>query len=543
MQTSEETEPSMPVVANTKEVLPSASSVPKGPRTGSHGEILKSSAMVGGSQLFNVAVGMLRTKAMAVLLGPAGFGLFGLYSAVSALAQTIAGMGINSSGVREIAAASSQGEAEQIAKTALVLRYVAIFLGISGAALMAIFAKDISWATFNTREHAVSLRWLSIAVFLLLISGAQTALIQGMRRVADLAKIQVLGSITGVLCAIPLVYVCRERGIVPSLICVAATTTLTSWWYSRKISRSIRAASQIRVSARGVRREAAALLKLGLAFMVSSCTTLGVAYAIRVSILHNLGIEATGLYQSAWTLGGFYVGIILQAMGADFYPRLTAVANDNQTCNRLVNEQTLIGLVIAGPGVIGSLALAPLVIALFYSAKFVAAVSILRWVCLGAFLQVISFPMGYVIIAKAERAIFVACEIAWGVVSVGLAWYLIPRLGLSGAGLTYFLSYVFHCLMIWVLVRRLSRFSWSMENVRVGLITLTMIGVAFGGVTLLARMYGIGVAALAFFVSIVYSLRILVAIMETHQMPAPIRRVLAGVGLMRPVKAGTETSL
>jgi PST family polysaccharide transporter len=498
---------------------------------------------VGGSQVLNVAVGMIRTKAMAIMLGPAGFGLFGLYTAVSSLAQTIAGMGINSSGVREIAAASSKGEPEQIAKTASVLRYVAIVLGVFGAAIMVIFAEKISWVTFNTNNRAASIRWLSFAVFLMLISGAQTALIQGMRRVADLAKVQVIGASAGVLCAIPLVYVYRERGIVPSLICVAITTILTSWWYSRKLSISIRSASHIRVNGRHLRQEIAALLKLGGAFMVSSCTTLGVAYAIRVCILHNLGIASTGLYQSAWTLGGLYVGIILQAMGADFYPRLTAVAQDNGTCNRLTNEQTLIGLVIAGPGVLCSLTLAPLVIALFYSAKFVAAVSILRWVCLGAFLQVISFPMGYMIIAKAERALFVACEISWGIVSVSLAWYLIPRFGLTGAGLTYFLSYVFHCVMIWALVRRLTGFSWSAENVRVGLITLAMIGIGFGGLTLLPAMYGIGLASVATILSSIYSLRILAAFIEPQRVPAPIRRLLTVCGVMHTVPVCTESSI
>ena len=81
------------------------------------------------------------------------------------------------------------------------------------------------------------------------------------------------------------------------------------------------------------------------------------------------------------------MGIILQAMGADFYPRLTASAHNNQECNRLANEQTLVGLLVAGPGVIASLTLAPLIIALFYSAKFGPAVGILRWVCLGASLD------------------------------------------------------------------------------------------------------------------------------------------------------------
>ena len=46
---------------------------------------------------------MIRAKAMAVLLGPAGFGLMGVYDSIINLAQSIAGLGINSSGVRQIA--------------------------------------------------------------------------------------------------------------------------------------------------------------------------------------------------------------------------------------------------------------------------------------------------------------------------------------------------------------------------------------------------------------------------------------------------------
>ena len=110
---------------------------------------------------------------------------------------------------------------------------------------------------------------------------------------------------------------------------------------------------------------------------------MGVAYVVRIVILRKVGVEATGLYQSAWTLGGLYVGFILQAMGADFYPRLTAHSKDNRACNRLVNEQARVGLLMAGPGVIATLTFAPLVIALFYTAKFGAAVGILRWICLG----------------------------------------------------------------------------------------------------------------------------------------------------------------
>ncbi len=87
----------------------------------SYGQILKSSALIGGSSAINIAIGIVRTKAMAVLLGPAGFGLMGVYGSIIDLAQSIAGMGINSSGVRQIAAATGSGDTNRIARTVVVL--------------------------------------------------------------------------------------------------------------------------------------------------------------------------------------------------------------------------------------------------------------------------------------------------------------------------------------------------------------------------------------------------------------------------------------
>jgi PST family polysaccharide transporter len=97
--------------------------------------------------------------------------------------------------------------------------------------------------------------------------------------------------------------------------------------------------------------------------------------------------------------------------------------------------------------------------------------------------------------------------------------------------------------MIWALVRRLTGFSWSTENVRVGLITIAMIGIGFGGLTLLPAMYGIGVASVAMVLSSVYSLRILAAFIEPQRVPAPIRRVLTACGVMHAIPVCTESSI
>ncbi|MEA3274493.1 MAG: O-antigen translocase [Pseudomonadota bacterium] len=497
----------------------------------SYGDILKSSALIGGSQVLSIAIGIVRTKAMAVMLGPAGFGLMGIYTSIADLIRSVAEMGINNSGVRQIAAAVGTADTERIALTAKVLRRTTILLGIFGAVLMVMFSLPLSSVTFGSQENAGAIALLSLAVLFKLVADGQGALIQGMRRISDLAKIGVLGALFGTILSIPLVYFLREDGVVPSIVGIAAMSLITSWWYSRKV----RMQAPV-MSGTQVKQESVALLKLGSAFMASSLMMMGAAYAVRTMILRIDGLDAAGLYQAAWTLGGLYVSMILQAMGADFYPRLTGVAKDNTQVNRLVNEQAQISLLLAGPGVIATLTLAPLLMVLFYSSEFDVATEVLRWICLGMTLRVISWPIGYIIVARGEQTIFFLTELAWTAVNLGLAWICVEHFGLNGAGLAFFGSYVFHTVMIYVVVHRLSGFRWSAANRKTGLVFLALVAGVFCSFFLLPTLVATGLGVLATILSGVYSIRALLTLVSLEQIPRPIRKLLV---LFRFARIGT----
>jgi antigen flippase len=494
-----------PTISSAEPSNPTLAPQPEQAERNTYGQILRASALIGGSQALNIAIGIVRTKAMAMLLGPSGFGLFGLYGSISDLTQSIAGMGVNTSGVRQIAEAAASEDREQVAHTAAVLRKTSTALGVLGAGFLVVFSRQVSILTFGSDRHATAISLLSIAVFLRLVSAGQGALIQGMRRISDLARMSVLGALFGAVIGIPVVYLFREEGIVPSLIGVAAMTIVTSWWYSRKIKIPVRS-----IRSSDVPREVAPLFKLGFAFMVSGLMTMGSAYVVRIIVLRELGIEATGLYQSAWTLGGLYVSFILQAMGADFYPRLTAAANDNAACNRMMNEQTRVGLLLAGPGAIATLTFAPVIISLFYSAKFHTAVAILRWICLGTTLQVMTWPMGFIALAKGKSNIFLWSDFAWTVVYLGLAWLCVRWFGLNGTGIAFFLSYVFHAMITYPIASRLSGFRWSGENVKTGLILLSLIGVVFGGFYILPFYLAVCLGTAAAVLTSACSIRVLI---------------------------------
>jgi enterobacterial common antigen flippase len=211
--------------------------------------------------------------------------------------------------------------------------------------------------------------------------------------------------------------------------------------------------------------------------------TTGTTFLLRVFVAHQEGVYGAGQFQAATSLSMVYVSFVLQAMGADFYPRPTAAANDNDRCNQLVNEQAEISILLALPGVLATLALAPWVIQIFYSGKFDEAATVLCWQVAGTFLQVSSWPMGFILLAKGRAAVFFWTDLAAYSVYVALGWFGLKLFGLPVTGMASLGLYVFYWCLIYSVVQRLSGFALSPANVR-----LLLLGVITVTVTLCARL-------------------------------------------------------
>ncbi|MGO9445761.1 MAG: O-antigen translocase [Thiobacillaceae bacterium] len=422
----------------------------------SHRQIFKSTALIGGMQVILMGVGMVRTKALAVLLGTAGMGLAGLYTAATALIGSVAGLGLNASGVRQIAEAAGTHDENRIARTVITLRRVALISGLLGMALVLALAPLLSRATFGDGKHVFGIALMSLTLLFSGVAAGQYALLQGLRRLRDLAASQIVGGFFGAVVSVALVWWLREEGIVPYLVAISAFSILLSWWYARRVP-----VPRVTVTWPETLADSRALLALGLALTVSALIASGTAYLTRVLVQRQLGLEAVGIYTATWTLSSYYVGIVLTAMGTDFMPRLTAAANDPAAMNRLVNEQTEMGVLIAAPGVLATLTLAPWVIRVFYSAAFLPGTEMARWQIVGVFLRVVSWPMGYMLIAKGKGLLFTLTELVSGVINVALIFMCMKLWKLDGVGIAFALVYAFYTALMMVVAWRLTEFRWS----------------------------------------------------------------------------------
>lgn len=429
---------------------------------------------MGLSTGLNLVLAAVRTKIFAMLLGPAGMGLMGALSSIADLTRNLAGLGLQSSGVRQIAQAHSHGDTQQLGVSTHTLLWASAVMASLGGLALWMGGQWISQWTFGSTSHGLAVGILGLAVFFRLLADGQGAVLQGLRCIPSLAKEATVGSILSVLVGVPWVLWWGHEGIAPALVGVALVSAVAAWWYGHpwvlprpQVQRSV------------WRRETQTLVRLGLTFMASGFVVLGAGYAIRLILIRHGSLAEAGLFQAAWALGGLYVGLVMQAMGADFYPRLVGAAHDDQQCNRMVNEQTLVGLLLSGVGSLATLTLAPWVLLLFYSAEFGAAANTLRWICLGMTLKVLTWPLGTLIIAKGAQARFLATDVVWAAVQVGLAWWWMDPFGLEGIGMAFFTAYACQALLLWPMARHLSGFKWDPSVFKAALLLAALMSTSF----------------------------------------------------------------
>lgn len=418
-------------------------------------------------------LGLVRLKALALLLGPSGVGLFGYLQAASGMLGTLTNLGVASSGVRDVAEAQATADSARMSRTVSVLRRVCWVTGTAGLLAAVLVAWPLSMWSFGEPRQAGAIALLGFSLLFAAISAGQTAYLQGLRRIGDLACINIAGIAFGTAASVACYFFLGASGIALGLVLSAAVTLLCSWWFARRVP-----VPRVRLAWRETWTHARPLIKLGLAFAWSGLLVAGVGLLTRSLIVRDLGIEANGLYQAAWAISGLFAGFILGAMGADFYPRLTAIARDHEAVNRLVNEQTEIGLLLALPGLVGTLAFGSEVLRILYSAQFLPAAELLPWFVLGVLGRVISWPVSYLLLAKGAARWFFVTETLGNVVGVAALLVLLKFQGLVGVAMAFAVLYFAYTAIVLCVGRHLTSFIWSSSVISIGAVTVVALAIA-----------------------------------------------------------------
>jgi PST family polysaccharide transporter len=197
------------------------------------------------------------------------------------------------------------------------------------------------------------------------------------------------------------------------------------------------------------------MIRFGVPVMLGALMNIGTELFVRSLIVRELGVEAGGHFQASWAISITYLGLILGAMGADYYPRLTAVIDSPDKARLLVNEQAEMALLLAGAIILAMISLAPFVIYALYSSAFEPATEVLRWQMLGSIAKLMSWPMGFVVLASGRSGLFVYTQFVWNAVFVLCIYLLLDRIGLLAIGISFCIAYAVSVFNVWFVANAL----------------------------------------------------------------------------------------
>jgi O-antigen/teichoic acid export membrane protein len=432
----------------------------------SYRSILKSNTIFGGVRVFQMLIGIIRGKFVAMFLGPEGMGLAALFNSTFDSVRKVASLGLNLAIVKDVAAAK---DPQSLASTVLAIRRLLAFTATAGLLVCLLFASQISRLTFGNETYTYQILLLGAVVFLTIVWEGEMSVLQGLHKVKTLSAATLVGSLTGLCIGVPLYWLWGYDGIVPAMLAYAVVMAV---FYTVSVRRHVSTAG-LKFVWREHRSFIKALLLMGLILMVGDTIGSIVQYLVNIFIRTYGSLDHLGLWQGANSLTNQFAAVVFAALAMDYLPRLTALAKTGEDFSTVVDRQTEISSLLIMPLSVLFILFAPLVVRLLLTTAYLPIVPLLRVLAVALALRTAMIPLGYVTLAKDNKKVFFWLEAVWGNVQLlGLLVLGYHFGGIMGLGVATLIDNLL-CLLIYTVVNR-SLYGYLFSGKALGCIILSV---------------------------------------------------------------------
>ncbi len=414
----------------------------------SYRQIMKATSLFGGVQIFNIIIGIVRSKFLAVLLGPAGMGIAGLLNSTTGLIASITNFGLGTSAVKNVAEAYASKNNDRMSTVVAVFKRLVWITGLLGTFITFLLAPLLSRFTFNNTDYTIAFRVVSIILLLGQLSTGQLVVLQGMRKLQLLAKANMAGSVVGLLLSIPIYYWLGQKGIVPAIIITSVFGLMITIFFSSKIKVEGKKINFLVLKSEGLN-----MLKMGFILSLTNLIGLGISYILGIYISRMGGVEQVGLYNAGFAIINGYVGMIFTAMITDYFPKLSEVSSDNKKAASVINQQAEMGILIIAPILSFFIVFISFIVSILYSSRFFAINEMMQYVALGIFLKMITWAMSLMIIAKGDTKLFFISELAANIYTLLLNMLFYRFFGLNGIGIAFIVAYILGVFQTFIILK------------------------------------------------------------------------------------------
>jgi O-antigen/teichoic acid export membrane protein len=463
--------------------------------------ILMITSIFGGVQVFQILTTLIKSKFISIFLGANGIGISGLFVSSLAIVNSLVPLGLNYSVTRIIAESSHNNDTIKLARVYAIFNRWIHFSSIIGMVIVICFSNKLSEYTFGNDKKGFSFILLSVTIIFSAHTIKNNTLLQGSRKIKELANSTILGSIFGLIISIPLYLLLGINSIVPTLIISSFCSFLVSQYYCNKLK-----IIKPSISLNETFFKNNDLLKLGLVMMFASFLGSIVIYIVNSYISYKGSIYDVGLYSAGISITSQFIGLIFSAMSLDYFPRLSSVSYDNRNVSRIVNQQSEITLLIMVPLLILMILTAPLLIKLLLTDEFQKLNYFVRIVAFGAIFQALSFTIGYIPLAKGDKNVY----FIWNAIVINLLGVVnliigYKYWGLNGLAYALVVHHILSFIIFLFITRRKYNFIINKLLLLILVTSIFLVGSSLISIAIWPNIYGYCVVLLCFLISLIFT--------------------------------------
>ncbi len=400
-------------------------------------DLLRVSSKNAVQLIVQMLAGLIKIKIISVWLGPAGMTLMSQFSSFVQLGGNISGAGI-SNGITKLATQNNSGvRLNLLIATSLQITFVASVLF---GTILLFCSEYFSNLLLHSKQYSYLFKYSGLFLFFSAVTTLTLSLLQGLKRYSAFFKVKLFIVFSSLLLIVPAAYFYGIDG--------ALWSTLIGFVFTGVFSFFVLDLSLIKP--RFSRFVSKKFIGFSTMMVVALIVAPTVQIIVRNVIISYSSLEEAGLWDGVRRVSGNYTSIVVATLSLYLLPKFSEKLSFKELVREIFNSYKIVIPCVAIASTL-IYVFRIFIIRILFSEQFFEMESLFIYQCIGDVFKIAAWFFAVVLMMQEKVKAYVFSEVFMGVIIVGLANYIMPRFGISGSTLIYFISNVVYLILMGIL--------------------------------------------------------------------------------------------
>ena len=404
-------------------------------------DIVKVFSLNALSTFIHMCTGLISTKVVASIIGPAGVAMLGQLNNLNTMLQGIAAGGIRN-GVTKYLAEFKDDNNKVAIYISNALRISTIFTFI--ISLVCIFGhKILSEKVMLSTEYGYVFIVLGFTIFLYTLNSLLISILNGYKEFRKYVVVNISSSFVSLIFSVTLCLLWGLKGAMISAVTFQSVVLFVTIFQCKKCQ-WFRVENFFNKSDKEVIKQ---YLQYTLMTLTTLCILPVTQMILRGYVITEISATEAGWWEGMNRISNMYLSIITTSLSVYILPRMSEITDTWLLKNELIKCYKLI-IPLLLTCTLGLFFLRRFVIWLLFTPDFYPMEELFIWQLIGDFFKIASWVLSFLMLAKAKTKLFISTEVIFGLLMFGLSYFFVTRMGTVGLNIGYMVNYIIYFVVM-----------------------------------------------------------------------------------------------